>query len=519
MLGELVEVVTKLSEVSDRLKQAGKGRHQEIAEYFTKIEVCLQDSAEQLKSGTVPNNKWGELEIYAYDLRDTIGKEIGDAKAKELGRLLMKTACNIPTDKDIQSIENAAGKFRGLANTITIKKDSNSTTRRQIFTYPAIGLVGLAGGFSLHWYLSQAGKSANGEPSKATDQFPDIKHWRMPTFLSDSVRHTILWNAPDRVCNRIKDMTGGHFDITPDRNRETLEILTKVNNGEKGYECGYSGIYYGRSYKALYFGSAIPFGLNPQEQNAWLYYKKNPDDEETYVQSIYKTVGLENIISFPAGATGAQMGGWFNKKITSVNDFKNLTIRIPGLGGDVLKGFGLNVTTHLDLEEAGKGKYPIDECIKLLKQNKSGTVKNRFDAFDAVEWTGPHDDIELGLHQAANFYYYPGWWEPGTTFDVQVNRKAWDELPRHYQEIFKVACFETHMEMLAEYNQKNIKALKNFPPNIERIEFSNEIMEAAEDKTKEVLNQLAKNPIFNKVYQDWQDFKEEIAWINKVSSI
>lgn len=513
MIGGLAEVVNTLFDLSDHLQQPGNAKRQRIANHFTDIEKCLQDSADQLKNGVVPNSKWGELDTYGWDLPATIGKEIGEEKAKELGRLLVRTASKTPTKEDIQAIEAAAGKFKGLANTIIAKPGGNRSTRRRILTYTAFGAAGLAGGLLIDSLLERIspqpkkGQSSDNPPA-GTDPFPlsDI-NWKMPTFLSNSVRGTILWEAPDRLCKRIKTMTEDRFIITPDRNGETLEILAKVNDGT--YECGYSGVYYGDSYKALYFGCAIPFGLNPQEQNAWLYYKKNPNDEETYVQSIYRKVGLENIISFPAGATGAQMGGWFKKEIKSVKDFQGLTMRIPGLGGNILANY-FGVRTHLYLETAGKERYPLEKCIEMLKNGE---------VFDAVEWNGLHDDIILKLHEAANFYYYPGWWEPGTTFDVQVNRNAWDNLPQHYQEIFKVACFETHLEMLAEYNQSNIIALREMPKNINLVKFSDDILQKAKEATDQKLNSLAQESSFNEVYTEWKSFKEQIAWINNVDSI
>lgn len=162
--------------------------------------------------------------------------------------------------------------------------------------------------------------------------------------------------------------------------------------------------------------------------------------------------------------------------------------------------------THVDRD---KEKYSIDKCIEELKTG----------LFGAVEWIGPHDDIELGLPDAAEFYHYLGWWEPGTTFDVQVNRDAWRELPKHYQKIFKFACFETHLEILAEYNQKNTTALKSLPKNVKLIEFSDEIIKRAKVETDNLLKSYATDPIFNEVYREWLNFREQITWINNIDTI
>ncbi|GET42253.1 TRAP transporter substrate-binding protein [Microseira wollei] len=296
----------------------------------------------------------------------------------------------------------------------------------------------------------------------------------MHTFLSENVRKTILYDAPQQVCKLVKEMTNNRFKINLNRTGETEEILRK---GE--IQCGYSGIYYNTpQYRSLFFGCAIPFGLSPQEQTAWLYYKKNPDDELTFIQSIYKEkLGL-NVIPFPAGATGGQMGGWFKAKINSLSDLKdkNKIVRIPGLGADVFKRLGM--TTHDELSPP----ISVDEAIKRLKDGR----------FFAVEWTSPYDDIQLGLNQAANFYYYPGWWEPSTTFDVQVNINEWNKLPPYYQEIFKLACHETYTIILNEYEQKNSFALKEIRrQGVELLRFNDDVLEAAEKETKKLLELLS----------------------------
>ncbi|MDJ0616661.1 MAG: hypothetical protein QNJ63_07910 [Calothrix sp. MO_192.B10] len=255
---------------------------------------------------------------------------------------------------------------------------SSASISRRGFIPIAIGtFVGIVTG----WLFGQQKPSI---PTSQDSQPPQRTEWKMHTFLGKSVRKTILWKAPEMVCNRVSELTNGQFKIELVRTGKTEEILRKVNKGE--IQCGYSGTYYGDNYKALYFACAIPFGLNPQQQNAWLYYKKNPDDKFTFVQTIYHRVGFKKIISFPAGATGGQMGGWFNKEINNTDDFDGLKMRIPGLGGDVLSKFG--VITHKELEKSGD-KIPVDEAVKRLKEGK----------LDAVEWTGPYDDIQLGLNR------------------------------------------------------------------------------------------------------------------------
>jgi TRAP-type mannitol/chloroaromatic compound transport system substrate-binding protein len=503
MLGELVEVVSKLFEVSDSLKQAKGEKRQRIVDYFYKIEECLLHSAEELRQGKVPHGKWGELRVYAWDLPNTIGKEIGEEKANELADLLKATISNPPDpndEGDIELIETAAGKFRGLAVTISAKspKPPNHFNRK-IFISTAVGTVA---GLTAGWLV---GKSRSTPDVPPTDKFPRVS-WKMQTFLNDSVKNTILFQAPEKVCNLIRTMTGDRFDITLERNGKTEEILEKVSAGD--IQCGYSGIYYSRlTYRPLFFGCAIPFGLTQQEQIAWLNYKKNPKDELTYIQSIYKDKLDLNIIPFPAGTTGGQMGGWFKGKVTSINDLKDKVMRIPGLGADVLQKLGM--IPHVIVNPG----ISVDESVNRLRNG----------LFFAAEWTGPYDDMQLGLHQAAKFYYYPGWWEPSTTFDVQVNIDAWEKLPLHYQEIFKAACHQVYMNTLAEYEHKNSQALKELQkPNsgVELVKFSNEILKAAQGQTEMLLKLYAdQDSDFKEVYEEWSKFKAQIRAWSKLNNI
>ena len=136
-----------------------------------------------------------------------------------------------------------------------------------------------------------------------------------------------------------------------------------------------------------------------------------------------------NIINFPAGNTGAQMGGWFRKEIKTVDDLKGLKMRIGGTGGLPLTKLGV-----VPQQIPGGDIYPALE---------KGTI-------DAAEWVGPYDDEKLGFYKVAKNYYYPGWWEGGPEIDAFVNIKAWEALPKDYQAILEAACYEANVDMAAE---------------------------------------------------------------------
>lgn len=371
--------------------------------------------------------------------------------------------------------------------------------KRRKFGYTAIGTT-----FGL-------GTSVGYGACSLKSQYSEKVKWQMETFLSESYKGLILYDAPQIVCDLVKELTDGKFTIKLNRTVETKtgetkteKILQKVSNGN--IDCGYSGIYYASApFRPLFFGCAIPFGLSPQEQNAWLNYKdpQDPENPLTYIQKIYQEkVGL-NIIPFPAGGTGGQMGGWFTQEVDSLEKLKssNISMRIPGLGGDILRELGVKLYS-----EQNGSPMTIHE-IKTKLENKT---------IQAAEWIGPHDDFKLGLDEVANYYYYPGWWEPSTTFDVQVNKQKWEELTPQYKAIFKAACAETHNRILTEYDIKNANKLQemlnleaNHKVKIRR--FSDDILQEAKNKRDDLFGSYAEvNKNFKDVYDVWSKFKKDI---------
>jgi TRAP-type mannitol/chloroaromatic compound transport system substrate-binding protein len=201
-----------------------------------------------------------------------------------------------------------------------------------------------------------------------------------------------------------------------------------------------------------------------------------------------------NIVKFPAGNTGAQMGGWFRKEIKTVADLQGLKFRIGGTGGLPLQKLGV-----IPQQIPGGDIYPALE---------KGTI-------DAAEWVGPYDDEKLGLYKVAKFYYYPGWWEGGPELDLFVNNKAWDELPKDYQSILEAACYEANVDMMAKYDALNPPALKKLIANGVKLQpFSNDIMAACYKATTETYDDIAtKNAKFKKVYEPWKAFRaEQVSW-------
>ncbi|MGC9502966.1 TRAP transporter substrate-binding protein [Baaleninema sp.] len=329
-------------------------------------------------------------------------------------------------------------------------------------------------------------------PSVQAGSLPRID-WRMATSWPPSL--DTIYGGADTVCRRVSEMTDGRFTITPYAAGElvpALQVLDAVQSGS--VECGHSASYYyiGKN-PALGFATAMPFGLNAQQQNAWLY-------EAGGLEMMQKIYADFNVINFPAGNTGTQMGGWFKKEVKTLRDLNGLKMRIPGLGGKIMSELGVNVQV-----------LPGSEVFLALERG----------AIDAAEWVGPYDDKKLGLHEAAQYYYYPGWWEPGATLEVFVNRSQWDRLPKEYQEVFKTATVEANMTMLAQYDTLNGQALADLVDGGTILTaYSREIMTEAKKVAFDLYEQNAiENATFKEVYDNWNAFREAVYRWNSINEL
>ena len=206
-----------------------------------------------------------------------------------------------------------------------------------------------------------------------------------------------------------------------------------------------------------------------------------------------------NIYPIPAGNTGTQMFGWFNKEINSLEDVKGLKMRIPGIGGEVLKeAGGIPVT------------LPGGELFTALQ---TGVI-------DATEWVGPYNDLTFGFHQAAKYYYYPGWHEPGPMLELLINIDAWNALPNHLQVIIETATKAVNQDMLDEYLAKNNQALTELVEvhGVELRRLPDDVIEEFREISNKILDDLAKeDETIAKVYKSYLNFKNNVSAYHEIS--
>ncbi len=317
--------------------------------------------------------------------------------------------------------------------------------------------------------------------------------WRMATSWPHSL--DTIYGGAQTISDRVNSLSGGKFQIRPYAAGEIvpgLEVLDAVQAGS--VECGHTASYYyiGKN-PSFAFGTSVPFGLTAQQQNSWLY-------EAGGIKALNKVFADFGVISFPAGNTGAQMGGWFKNKLQGLNSLQGLKMRIPGLGGKVMAQLGVNVQV-----------LPGGEIYLALDRG----------AIDAAEWTGPYDDEKLGLSRAARFYYYPGWWEPGPTLMGLVNQRAWQKLPKEFQEIFKTASYEANLSMLNRYDNLNRSALQRLVKGgTELVQYDRTILMAAQEASFQIYSDIAStDSLFREIFEQWQDFRKEVYSWNKINEL
>jgi len=247
-------------------------------------------------------------------------------------------------------------------------------------------------------------------------------------------------------------------------------------------EMGHGASYYWKGkVPAAQFFAAMPFGMTAQEFNGWIYYGGG----QVLWDEVYAPFG---VMGMPGGNTGVQMGGWFNKEINSLADMKGLKMRIPGLGGEVLKRLG---GTPVNL--------PGGELYTALT---SGTI-------DATEWIGPYNDLAFGLYKAAKYYYYPGFHEPGTCLEALVNKEAFDKLPKDLQAIVSNAARVANQDMLAEFSARNPGALKQLVEEhgVELRRYPDDVIEQLRRVSAEVMADMARqDALTKKVYDAYSEF-------------
>lgn len=279
---------------------------------------------------------------------------------------------------------------------------------------------------------------------------------------------------------RLKIQVYGGGELVP-----PLEGFDAVSQGAAEM-CHGAAYYWAGKAPATQFFAGLPFGMNAQQQNAWVYSGGGLELwEELYAPF--------NLIPMPAGNTGVQMGGWFNREINSIEDFNGLKMRIPGLGGKVISKAG--------------GSAVLSAGGEIYTNLERGVI-------DATEWIGPFHDKLMGFHKAAKYYYYPGWHEPGGLLELIINKSAFQTLPPDLQMIVRSAAARSNLWILSEFESQNHAALRELidEHGVQLRRFPDDVLRQLKTYTTEVISELtASDPMSEKVFASYSAFQANVT--------
>jgi len=355
----------------------------------------------------------------------------------------------------------------------------NKLKRREFLKKSSVGA--LAGGSTL---IFGCGTEPKGEAPAVQTQ--KTYQWRMVTTWPP--HFPVMGEGADMMAQWIEAMSGGRLKIQVYGGGELVPPL-EVFEAEMGHGVGY---YWAGKVPAGQFFAAVPFGMNAQQMNAWLY----SGGGAKLWQEVYAPFDL---VPFPAGNTGMQMGGWFNREIATVDDLRGLKMRIPGLGGKVIAKAG--------------GSAILSAGGEIYTNLERGVI-------DATEWVGPYHDYLMGFHEIAEYYYYPGWHEPGPVLELTVNKAQWDSLPSDLKMIIETAAARANMWMLSEFEAQNHTYLQKIRDegDVQIRRFPEEVLRALKKYAGEVIEELTQKDAESKrVYESFNQFRKNIAGWSEIS--
>jgi TRAP-type mannitol/chloroaromatic compound transport system substrate-binding protein len=309
--------------------------------------------------------------------------------------------------------------------------------------------------------------------------------WRLSSSFPKNL--DTIFGGAEAMAKKVSELTGGKFQISVHAAGEITPPFGVVDALQQGsIEAAHTAPYY-------FFGKdptfaldcAVPFGMNSRQMTAWMY----EGNGLKLTRAFYKDY---NIVNFPCGNTGAQMGGFYRKEIKSLADIKGLKMRIGGFGGKILERIG-GVPQNIP----GGDIYPALE---------KGTI-------DAAEWVGPYDDEKLGLYKVAPHYYYPGWWEGGPQLTLMVNSKAYEALSPEYKAALECAAAWAHVDMQSKYDVRNGAALRRLVgAKVSLHRFTPDVMNAAFKASNEYYAELsASNAKWKVIHDDYMKARNDMT--------
>ena len=366
---------------------------------------------------------------------------------------------------------------------------------KQILPLVVVALTGALVTVIALWSLDRATSS---QPDRSLNQASgaqsatDVIEWKLVTTWPKGLPG--LGAAPENFARRVNEASGGRLRIKVFGAGEIVpafEVFDAVSGGVA--EAGHGASYYWKGkIPAAVFYTAVPFGMTAQEANGWLHYGGGL----ALWRELYAPFG---VIPFAGGSTGVQMAGWFNKRLNSREDLVGLKMRIPGLAGEVFDAAGGSA-----VRIAGGEVYT---------SMQTGVI-------DAVEWVGPYNDRTLGLMEVGEYYYYPGWHEPGAMLETIVNAEALAALPEDLQAIVRIAARATNTDMLDDFTANNSESLqillRDFDTQV--LPLPEDVMDALYEQSQIAIQALVDaDPMAKKIAASYFVFAEKVRTYHEIS--
>lgn len=343
------------------------------------------------------------------------------------------------------------------------------------------------------WAADRAGSVRRQADSPEITVGPTERYqWKMVTTWPKNFPG--LGSAAENFARYVNEMSDGRLTIRVYGAGEIVPAMETFDAVSQGVaDAGHGAAYYwkGKVPSSVFFTS-VPFGLNAQEMYGWLHYGGGLELwREAYAPF--------NLVPFAGGSTGVQMAGWFNREINSIEDLRGLKMRIPGLAGEVFTAAGGTAV-----------RIPGGE---LYTSMQTGVI-------DALEWVGPYNDLALGFHEVARYYYYPGWHEPGSILEFIVNRQSLEALPADLRAIVEYAARASSQDMLDEYTARNNNALRELIDGhgVQLRRMPDDVLQALWQGTREALDKLvAEDPMAARVYESYSEFYRGVRSYHHIS--
>ena len=361
---------------------------------------------------------------------------------------------------------------------------------KQILPVAVIGLTAMLVAVVALWTLDRVeGTSVTAVSGSGP---VDVIEWKLVTTWPKGLPG--LGAAPENFARRVNEASGGRLRIKVFGAGEIVpafEVFDAVSRGVA--EAGHGASYYWKGkIPASVFYTAVPFGMTAQEANGWLHYGGGLE----LWRELYAPFG---VVPFAGGSTGVQMAGWFNIRLNDRTDLDGLKMRIPGLAGEVFDAAGGSA-----VRIAGGEVYT---------SMQTGVI-------DAVDWVGPYDARTLGLMEVAEYYYYPGWHEPGAMLETIVNADALAALPADLQAIVQVAARATNTDMLDDFTANNSESLqillREFDTEV--LPLPDDVMDALYESSQVAIQALVNSdPMAKKIAASYFDFAQKVRTYHEIS--